>query len=77
MLKSELKTIVERKISMLEARRKFLTTWELIKEKDFHINPEYMVIDRQEFRDLVMEAVNEALNTLAPPKSNGPSGHSL
>lgn len=69
MLSSEIKAIIARKIHRLEVEKRVMSTWELVKEKNFHLNSELLIIDRQEFRDLVLEVLNE---TLADPNFRNP-----
>lgn len=63
MLNSETKKIIESKIRKLEINGNITSTWELLKQKDFHLNSDLLVIDRQEFRDLVLEVLNETLSS--------------
>ena len=68
MLEDKLKRLVEKKIRQLEIQGRITDTWELIKEKNFHLNSDLLIIERQEFRDLVLEVVNETLANPNPPK---------
>lgn len=68
MLEDKRKRLVEKKIRQLEIQGRITGTWELIKEKNFHLNSDLLVIERQELRDLVLEAINEILAN--PSKSN-------
>ena len=53
--------LIIKKIARLMHDKIVITTWELIREKNFHLNTDLVVIDRQELRELVLELVNETL----------------
>lgn len=57
--KQKLEELIIRKIAKLMLKGRIISTWDLIREKNFHLNTDLIVIDKQELRNLVLEVLNE------------------
>lgn len=53
------KDIISKKLQHAQITKRVISTWDLLKEKDFHLNSDFLVIQKQEFRDLLIEIVEE------------------
>ena len=42
--------------------KKIISTWDLLKEKDFHLNSDFLVIQKRDLEDLIIEII-EATQT--------------
>jgi hypothetical protein len=60
------KDIIAKKIHHAQVTKKILSTWDLLKEKDFHLNSDFLVIQKQEFRDLITEIIKEVTQSEKP-----------
>jgi hypothetical protein len=49
---------LRRKVEELKIRKKILSTWDIIKEKDFHLNSDYLVIERREFDEILLTCMD-------------------
>ena len=54
-----LKDKVRSKINILQAQKRITGTWDLIKEQNFLLNTDLLVIDKDEFINLVKEVADE------------------
>lgn len=53
---------IRRKVEELKIRKKIQSTWDIIKERDFHLNSDYLVIERKEFNE-VLSACLDAIRS--------------
>jgi hypothetical protein len=57
------RNIITKKIRTAQASKEILSTWDLLKEKDFHLNSDFLVIQEQEFGNLIEEIIKEVMRS--------------